>query len=302
MSFLLRRYDIANLFLVVGGFLMFFFHMFALAWPGYNPWDPFWLWYEGPVPHGIFLGAQIVGSIGGVFAIVLAYIWNKEHNHIFASIITFFMVFDIFSGVIHANISFYGLGFGIPLLFSGLLVLLGGAAKYNRYSKILALGAPLFESNSQELSEGIVEALKNYGRVDLNRYIILIQESLQYLSPGKETLPNLKIDEKKEEIKEEEVEEEEVTIEEKKEEQVEEVETEPQEEKKDEEDDKFAEIENTVLETIKQIEGEDGALWDLITEKCEKAGLEKDSIEEALTSLMDKGLIYEPILGTIKTT
>lgn len=155
---------------------------------------------------------------------------------------------------------------------------------------------------SQELSEGIVEALKNYGRVDLNRYITLIQESLQYLSPGKETLPNLKIDEKKEEIKEEEIEEEEVTIEEKKEEQVEEVETEPQEEKKDEEDDKFAEIENTVLETIKQIEGEDGALWDLITEKCEKAGLEKDSIEEALTSLMDKGLIYEPILGTIKTT
>ena len=155
---------------------------------------------------------------------------------------------------------------------------------------------------SQELSEGIVEALKKYGRVDLNRYITLIQESLQYLSPDKETLPDLKIDEKKEEIKEEEIEEEKVTIEEKKEEQVEEVETEPQEEKKDEEDDKFAEIENTVLEIIKQIEGENGALWDLITEKCEKAGLEKDSIEEALTSLMDKGLIYEPILGTIKTT
>ena len=56
------------------------------------------------------------------------------------------------------------------------------------------------------------------------------------------------------------------------------------------------------METIKQIEGEDGASWDEITEKCEKAGLEKDSIEEALTSLMDKGLIYEPILGTIKTT
>ena len=35
---------------------------------------------------------------------------------------------------------------------------------------------------SQELSEGIVEALKNYGSVDLNRYVTLIQESLQYLS------------------------------------------------------------------------------------------------------------------------
>ena len=60
--------------------------------------------------------------------------------------------------------------------------------------------------------------------------------------------------------------------------------------------------ENTVLETIKGIEGQDGAPWDSITEKCEKAGIDKDSIEEALTSLMDKGLIYEPILGTIKTT
>ena len=34
----------------------------------------------------------------------------------------------------------------------------------------------------------------------------------------------------------------------------------------------------------------------------EEAGIEKDAIEEALTSLMDKGLIYEPVLGTIKTT
>ena len=83
---------------------------------------------------------------------------------------------------------------------------------------------------------------------------------------------------------------------------VEEVKIEQQEKNKDEEEDKFAEIEDTVLETIKQIEGENGASWDEITEKCEKAGLEKDSIEEALTSLMDKGLIYEPILGTIKTT
>jgi RPA family protein len=155
---------------------------------------------------------------------------------------------------------------------------------------------------SQELSEGIVEALKNYGSIDLNKYVTLIQESLQYLRPGKETLPDLKIDERKDEIKEEEITKEEVPIEETKEEQVEKIETETKEEKKDEEEDTSAEIEDTVLETIKQIEGEDGAPWDLITEKCEKAGLEKDSIEEALTSLMDKGLIYEPILGTIKTT
>ena len=159
---------------------------------------------------------------------------------------------------------------------------------------------------SRELSEGIVEALKNYGSVDLNKYVSLIQESLQYLRPSKETLPDLKTEE---EPKEEEIEEsetvEEITEPEEEEEEIIQEEPETKEtETKDEpqEEDKSLEIEDTVLETIKKIEGDDGAPWDIITEKCEKAGLDKDSIEEALNSLMDKGMIYEPILGTIKTT
>jgi RPA family protein len=163
---------------------------------------------------------------------------------------------------------------------------------------------------SKELSEGIIEAIKNYGSVDLNKYISLIQESLQYLRPGKESITDLKIDKKK---KNESIDEE-STIKEnnfnddeidednlEKEEQEETINLETKEEKK-EEDKSFEEIENKVFTIIKKLEGEDGAAWDVITQKCEKAGLEKDSIEEALTSLMDKGLIYEPILGTIKTT
>ena len=55
-------------------------------------------------------------------------------------------------------------------------------------------------------------------------------------------------------------------------------------------------------DAIKKLEGEDGAAWDLIMESCKKTGLDEDSIEEALTSLMDKGFIFEPVLGTIKTT
>jgi len=137
------------------------------------------------------------------------------------------------------------------------------------------------------LSEGIVSALKNYKNIDVNKYITLIQESLQYLTPGKDTLPDtqmdktvipLKIDEGKKGKKPKE--------------------TKLDEEKKDDSE----EIENSVLKIIKDIEGDEGALWDSITDKCKKTGLNKDSIEEALTSLMDKGLIYEPILGTIKTT
>jgi len=148
---------------------------------------------------------------------------------------------------------------------------------------------------SRELSEGIVAALKNYGnKIDVDKYLTLIQESLQYLRPNREKLPDLKVDEKK--------------MEEEKEVKDEQEEGGPKEVKKyesksDEEDtDEPEDIENNILEIIKGIEGKDGASWDSITKKCEKAGLDKDAIEEALTSLIDKGLIYEPVLGTIKTT
>jgi len=152
---------------------------------------------------------------------------------------------------------------------------------------------------SKNLSEGVVLALKNYGKVDLNKYVALIQESLQFLLPGKESLPdinkNKEILKQKEEVKEKtediSLDEETVLVEKEKN---------MDEEEKTEDD--FLEVENTVLDIIKSIEGEDGASWDEITEKCEKAGLEKDLVEEALGSLMNKGLVYEPVLGTIKTT
>jgi hypothetical protein len=73
----------------------------------------------------------------------------------------------------------------------------------------------------------------------------------------------------------------------------------PREEKKEEEKN---EIESTVLDVIKDIEGEEGALWDQIIEKCAEIGLDRVTIEETITSLLDKGLVYEPVLGTIKTT
>jgi len=141
---------------------------------------------------------------------------------------------------------------------------------------------------SKELSQGITAALENYENIDLDKYVTLIHESLQYLVPSKRTLPDIKIDGKteKEEITTEGI------IEE-----TEEITTETEKKEGDSE-----EIEKTVLETIKKLEGDEGASWDSITEKCEKTGLDKDSIEEALSSLMDKGLIYEPVLGTIKTT
>lgn len=62
------------------------------------------------------------------------------------------------------------------------------------------------------------------------------------------------------------------------------------------------EAEKKVLEIVKKCEGEEGALWDEIVDSGEKEGMERNLVEEALASLMDKGMVYEPILGKLKTT
>jgi hypothetical protein len=147
---------------------------------------------------------------------------------------------------------------------------------------------------NKNLADGVVTALENYNNVDVSKYLSLIQESIQFILPSSEKLPDLQSDIETEEEKPES--DSEKTVDLNKIEKESEIKVDESEKKA------FEEIENAVLKLIKEIEGEDGAPWDSITEKCEKAGLDRDSVEEALTSLMDKGLIYEPILGTIKIT
>jgi hypothetical protein len=142
---------------------------------------------------------------------------------------------------------------------------------------------------SRELSDGIVAAIKGYGHVDTNKYASMILESLHYIQPDKQaslTSPDkeqLSTSTEEEEKKEKKA-----------------------GKKKKQEETKAAAIdeesETTVLESIKELEGDDGAAWDLIVENCVKKGLNENTIEEALTSLMDKGFVFEPVLGTIKTT
>jgi uncharacterized protein len=145
---------------------------------------------------------------------------------------------------------------------------------------------------TRELSEGIVAALKKYGTVDVNKYAAVIRESLQYIVPT-----NAK---KFEEVqKEEKLEIKERRKESKKEQ---------KKPKKQEEEQLIPtseapkDLETIVLDTIKEIEDTDGAPWDSIVEKCKKQGLDENTIEEALASLMDKGFIFEPVLGTLKST
>ena len=117
--------------------------------------------------------------------------------------------------------------------------------------------------------------------ININRYTSILQDALDYVIPKKET-EQPSIDETPSIPKNEP--------------------TEATTEKNSSSEENSEETEDIVMETIKKIEGENGAAWDLIVEKCKKNGLDEIAIEEALTSLMDKGFIFEPILGTIKTT
>jgi hypothetical protein len=141
---------------------------------------------------------------------------------------------------------------------------------------------------SRDLAEGVVHAVKQYSDIDVHNYVAMIHESLQYLLPGREkplesvSAPKSK---KQQETDSATKEKPAKPVEQPAEESVEPDET-----------------EDIVMNTIKKLEGEEGALWDAIVKQCEKKKLSTDAIEEALTALMDKGLIYEPVLGTIKTT
>lgn len=138
---------------------------------------------------------------------------------------------------------------------------------------------------SRVISDGVVTAIKNYDIIDAEKYINVIKEALNYLTPGAEDLSHMKLESKINEESPKKT-----------------IEIKDDNYKQERDDSKFEETEDDVLKVIRELEGDDGAPWDKITSKCEKLGLDKDAIEEALSSLMDKGLIYEPILGTIKTT
>lgn len=61
-------------------------------------------------------------------------------------------------------------------------------------------------------------------------------------------------------------------------------------------------VESRVLGIIQGLAGADekGAQWDLIVGEGGRQGLNEDQVEEALNGLMDKGVVYEPILGRLK--
>jgi RPA family protein len=121
---------------------------------------------------------------------------------------------------------------------------------------------------SESIAQGLAMALEHYPPPDLERYEVMLVDALRYLLPDYEGEPK---------------------------EAAEVQETVDEEPKEDEE------IEEKVLAVIDEVsESAEGASWEAIVEAARKAGIDKALLEEVTNRLLDKGLIYEPVLGRMR--
>jgi hypothetical protein len=125
----------------------------------------------------------------------------------------------------------------------------------------------------EALADGLVQAVAHYGKADLARYTAMLAESLRYLLPENREFRPPESEPAAEPTK-------------------------PSEPKEPEEP---TADEDKVLEVIASLDKDGkGAPWEGILDAAGKAGVSKDKLEESINSLLDKGLIYEPILGRMK--
>ncbi len=128
---------------------------------------------------------------------------------------------------------------------------------------------------SSSLSAGLVAAVPHYGKTDLSRYSSMLAEAVRYLLPE---FQGTRAPEAEEVIR------------------VEEKAVEKPKEKTA--DDK---LEEEVLALIEQLDQDGkGASWDAILEGAKNHKVDRDRLEEIVNSLLDKGQVYEPVLGRMK--
>ena len=129
---------------------------------------------------------------------------------------------------------------------------------------MISLGA------DRNLAESILSAIEHYDYIDISRFNGMLEDALKHLLPEYQGIEGEK------------------TIE-------------TEEPKEDEGAEGNLENEEKFLEIIEALDKDvKGASWDEIMKEAEKKGMSRMQIEETTNSLLDKGLIYEPVLGRIK--
>jgi len=127
--------------------------------------------------------------------------------------------------------------------------------------------------HDRTLSEGVVRSLDHYARINMDVYQRMVLDALKYLLPEYEMKMDIPIETAgPEEI---ELDNEEITGE-------------------------MAQ-EDMILDLIDRLDSMGkGAPWDEIVDEAGKLDIGRTELEELTNSLLDKGLIYEPVLGKMK--
>jgi len=139
----------------------------------------------------------------------------------------------------------------------------------------MKLGEPTVEKLmqigfSRPLAEGAVESAGHYHLDDLTRYRNMVADSLKFLLPEYQTGPEMPMEPvaSPEEI--------------------------------ELEDDDDVDKEALVLSMIESLDSGKGAAWDEVVQKAKGQGIEREELDSIANSLLDKGFVYEPVLGRMR--
>jgi len=148
---------------------------------------------------------------------------------------------------------------------------------------------------SQNLAEGIVRSMDHYGEVPLEKYHAMLIDCLRYLLPEEGGTPDVPEQEEAEDTEPPEFEEVEEGID---------TPPEPPAAEPGPEPDSDEELSADEEKLLKVITGADpkaaGIDWDVLEKAAKKAGLKKEAFDAAAEGLLDKGMIYEPMMGKIR--
>jgi uncharacterized protein len=125
---------------------------------------------------------------------------------------------------------------------------------------------------SRPLAEGAALSVKHYHPDSLVHYRNMVSDALKFLLPEYQTGPDMTSDSSSPE----------------------EIEVPEQEEKDD------VDKEALVLSIIESLDSGRGAAWDEVVQKAKAQGIEREELDNIANSLLDKGFVYEPVLGRMR--
>ena len=177
------------------------------------------------------------------------------------------------------------------------------------YNEAINMSTPSVEElvelgYSETLAKGIVSSIDHYGEIPVERYQAMLLDSVRYLIPeeggGSEELPEPKekpdVHDEPEEYEDDEPPEPPVMP----------PEDEKPESKEDsspseDSDEELTDDEGKLIKLINKKDPDSAGMdWDDLEKAAKKGKMNKDAFDEAMEGLLDKGLVYEPMLGKIR--